>query len=100
MDKKEVDRSQERIVCAANRLKDGTILLGVRHWDTLMVETYKRLKVVETDLDRAGAEQGFMTNKRRFVTRKEAMVIAKEQNQIYDPKGTYDPATLYSECLY
>lgn len=95
-----VDRSQERIVCAAIRLKDGTIILGVRHWDELMVATYMRLKIVETDLDRTRAEQGFMTNKHRFVNRQEAMQIAKAQGQIYDPKGTYDENTLYSECLY
>lgn len=86
----------ERIVCAANRFEDGTIVLGVRHGCEVMLYTVKRIgekNIMNTD-------QGFYTNWQRFVTREEAMVIAKEQGQIYRPEGTHNPDVLYSECLY
>ena len=45
-------------------------------------------------------EQGFYTNWQRFVSREEAMVIAREQAQLFRPEGTHNPDVLYSECLY
>ena len=48
-------------------------------------------------------EQGFLTNKYRFVSRKEAYVIAKAQNQIKRlcPTGSTNPnPKLFSEMLY
>ncbi|RZN55728.1 hypothetical protein [Avibacterium paragallinarum] len=44
-------------------------------------------------------EQGFLTNKSRFVNRKEALAIAKANNQIKFDIG-YEPDELYSEMLY
>lgn len=43
--------------------------------------------------------QGFITNKGRFVDRKEALEIAKANNQIIRDIG-YEPKELYSEMLY
>jgi hypothetical protein len=47
-------------------------------------------------------EQGFMTNKRRFVDRQEAWVIANRENQIIKLVGgnNVDGGTLFSENLY
>ena len=45
-------------------------------------------------------KQGFYTNWQRFVTRGEAMVVAREQDQLFRPEGTHNPDVLYSECLY
>lgn len=86
----------ERIVCAANRdQEDGQIFLGVRHGDEIMLITAgtQGKSLLMTD-------QGFYTNWQRFVTREEAMKIAKEQNQIFRPDGTHNDEILYSECLY
>ena len=44
-------------------------------------------------------EQGFITNYGRFVDRKEALQIAKQNNQIKYGIG-YEPEELYSEMLY
>ena len=43
--------------------------------------------------------QGFITNFNRYVNRKEALEIAKENNQIKFPLN-YDSDELYSEMLY
>lgn len=44
-------------------------------------------------------EQGFITNYGRFVDRKEALAIAKQNNQIKYGIG-YEQEELYSEMLY
>ena len=49
---------KRRIVCAANKFPDGTIILGARHWDPLMRATFKKLYA---DRHEAGLEQqGFI----------------------------------------
>ena len=63
----------ERIVCAANRTSDGTIVLGVRHGCEIMMASAKKMGY--TNL--LQTEQGFYTNWQRFVTREEAMMIAR-----------------------
>lgn len=86
----------ERIVCAANMFEDGVIVLGVRHGCEIMLAQAKAMgkkNLLKT-------KQGFYTNWQRWVDRKEAMKIAKEQGQWIRPDGTHDPDTLYSECLY
>lgn len=86
----------ERIVCAANRFQDGTIVLGVRHGCEIMLASGKKMGYKNL----LRTEQGFYTNWQRFVTRTEAMEIAKSQGQIYRPEGTHNDSVLYSECLY
>lgn len=86
----------ERIVCAANVFADGTIVLGVRHGCEIMLATAKKMGYNNL----LNTKQGFYTNWQRFVTRREGMVIAKEQGQWIRPEGTHDMDVLYSECLY
>ena len=86
----------ERIVCAANKFEDGTIVLGVRHGCEIMLASAK--KMCYNNLLRT--EQGFYTNWQRFVSSEEAMIIAREQGQLFRPDGTHNPDVLYSECLY
>ena len=86
----------ERIVCAANKFEDGTIVLGVRHGCEIMLASAKKMGYKNLLM----TEQGFYTNWQRFVTREEAMTIAREQGQIFRPEGTHNPNVLYSECLY
>ena len=102
----------ERIVFAACQLfvderdgtnKDGSLIIhevyGLRHYDLLMhkqiEELEKRYKYALLDY-----EQGFITNKGRFVNRKEAMKIARAQNQIMRLSGSSNPDILFSEDLY
>lgn len=102
----------ERIVCSACQVfvdeqddvnNDGNLIIhevyGLRHYDPLMIkqinELEKQYKYALLDY-----EQGFMTNKGRFVNRKEAMKIAKEQNQILRLSGSPNPNILFSEDLY
>lgn len=88
--------SPERIVCAANLLGDGSVVLGVRHGCEVMHAQAKAMGVESL----AGTKQGFYTSWQRWVDRKEAMRIARAQVQVLRPEGTNDPETLFSECLY
>ncbi|OOS01241.1 hypothetical protein B0186_03955 [Canicola haemoglobinophilus] len=91
----------ELIVCAAVRffnICDPSIEIdipSVRHMDTF---THSILEQFSYDEWRQ-KEQGFLTNKMRFVSRKEALEIAKANNQIRRDIG-YESKELYSEMLY
>ena len=94
-----IQEETRRVVCAANKTKNGTVLLGARHWDTWMVK--------QADLQgiRGGnEEQGFIDQYGNFLTRKEAWVIAKRQNQIMRYVGNQSSESvddiLWSENLY
>lgn len=102
----------ERIVCSACQVfvdeRDGTnedgsevvhTVYGLRHYDPFMckqiAELEKNYKYPLLDF-----EQGFLTNKGRFVEREEAMKIAKEQGQIIRLSGPPNADILFSEDLY
>ena len=88
---------KRRIVCAANKFPDGTIILGARHWDPLMRATFKKLYA---DRHEAGLEQqGFVDQYQNFMTREEAWIVAMEAGQIIRRVGG-DEGCLYSENLY
>lgn len=103
---------QERIVCSVCQVfvdkRDGTLengehiiheVYGVRHYDQFMLKQLnaleKQYKYPLLDFD-----QGFLTNKGRFVGRIEAMDIAKDQGQILRLSGSPNPDILFSEDLY
>lgn len=93
----------ELIVCAANRFKlsneyDIHILTipAVRHYSPDM---HQVLNIIEQQFSTYELEQGFITNFGRFVDRKEALEIAKANNQIRFDIG-YELDELYSEMLY
>lgn len=102
----------ERIVCSVCQMfvdkRDGTLengdyiiheIYGVRHYDPFMLKRInaleKQYKYPLLDFD-----QGFLTNKGRFVGRIEAMEIAKEQGQIIRLSGSPNADILFSEDLY
>lgn len=102
----------ERIVCSVCQLcvdkQDGTnedgsdiihSVYGLRHYDKFMhkqiVELEKQYKYPLLAFD-----QGFLTNKGRFVNRIEAMEIAKEQGQVIRLSGSPNTDILFSEDLY
>ena len=106
----------EIIICAANWYADmelirpevldvrgnrpynidkGIVFSGWRHHNCL----YQMVAVTGKRQSEIGKEvQGFLTNKNRFVDRKEAAEIALKSGQI--KKLTYSSAELYSEDLY
>jgi hypothetical protein len=86
-----------RIVCAANRYSNGRIILGVRHFDALMIMQLEAdLAVPWRSLT---PEQGFICNRRQFHTRKEAWAIASNAGQIIR-RCDGDDHKLFSENLY
>ena len=95
----------QRIVCAANRLPDGTILIGARHWDKWMHQQNDGRVPVEPNTHPGvfeDEEQGFIDNRGNFLSRTEAWKVADEAGQIIYRVGgdTADGGTLYSENLY
>lgn len=88
-----------RVVCAACKMTDGTVVLGARHWDGRMIATADMLNRERShDPD----DQGFIDQWGRFMTRSEAWRVAVAANQIHHRSGgdEYDGGTLYSENLY
>lgn len=105
---------EERILCAANYYNDGSnevhspknitegfIICGHRHHNCIstFAKMYgfpyseETLKIKQTEI------QGFLTNTNRFVTRLEALEIAKNTNQILEGCGK-SRLGLFSEDLY
>lgn len=102
----------ERVCFAANRYNAGmdneVVLLGIRHWDVQMhtqMAAYQAAYGTEY-FDFETEEQGFLTNRNRFVDRKEAFSIALSQNQLLWLEGwnKFNPeeqtGVLYSENLW
>ncbi len=91
----------EVIVCAAIRffnICDPDIKItipSIRHYDVICNTLLDNFAYDEWSEDC----QGFITNYGRFVDRKEALAIAKQNNQIKYSIG-YEPGELYSEMLY
>lgn len=109
---------EERIYCSAiwypqleanhelkprnpSNIKKGIVVLGHRHGDIIKnVYNLSGKRTVETGENSCGKYvQGFLTNKNRFVDRKEGAEIAWRENQILD-KGRANPNHLYSEDIY
>lgn len=92
------DRSKIYIVAAANRFQsDGLIITSVRHYDLLMHAVIAALGRTRESMD-----QGFVDNRRNFLTRTEAWKVAEAAGQIRYRCGgdDRDDGTLYSENLY
>ena len=86
------DDSARRVVCAALKNSDGRIILGVRHFDQLMLRALE-----ESPGDWSFAVQGFVDQKGNFLSREEALIVAVLQDQIIHKVGE---ERLYSENLY
>ncbi|MGA2256036.1 MAG: hypothetical protein ABSG53_15425 [Thermoguttaceae bacterium] len=86
-------RDEEVIVSAAVKTGD-TIITGVRHHDRFM-----EAQIIRLGLDRKCFTQGFVTNKFRFVDRKEAWEIAQRNHQLCWGQDR-EPGELFSEDLY
>ena len=96
--------ASERIVCSAVRMKFSNEkesievnIPMVRHYSPdchPILNTFAKIYPKEEEIC-----QGFMTNKGRFVNRKQGLEIAKRQNQIINDIG-YEPNELFSEMMW
>lgn len=101
---------EEMIVCSAVKGKVNNIeyiVLGSRHYDKVMHCQIDALVQAHSTLGGKfkEIEQGFYTNRERFVSRKEAMEIAIARKQIKRLVGSQHVSDLaeqelYSENLY
>lgn len=92
-----IDNPESRVVCAAMLMDDNEIVTGVRHFSPEMRITLKRIYGDKYHLQ--VKEQGFIDQFGNFLSRSEALEIAKKQNQIRRRCGGGD-TKLYSENLY
>lgn len=95
------DVHQPRIVASATRVH-GVYLIGVRHWDRLMVSQFTMLKLTPNwDVVPRDEEQGFVDQYGKYYNRVDALAIATAAGQVNTirPKHpSFDE--LYSEDLY
>ena len=88
--------SKQRIVAAANRLKSGLIVVGVRHCGSVMI---KQAKAAGDTIK--GSEQGFIDSRGEFLTRVEALAVAEKAGQLNVHRlKTFPKNMLFSEDLY
>lgn len=94
-----IDMNKPRIVCAAIRSRIGNIITSARHYDHNMHQQIKAMKDPEEFYHLYADNQGFIDQFGKYYTRKEAWIIAQENNQIIR-EVISTPGILYSEHLY
>ena len=67
------------LVLSAIKLKNGTVLYGVRHGEILQ-RAYQKYGIPITDLEKA--TQGFVDEYSNFYNRSEAEAYARKENQL------------------
>jgi hypothetical protein len=91
----------KRVVCAALRADDGTILTGIRHYSGDMHEQIKNRLDGWKFKHRHGENQGFVDTHGNYLTRSEAYNSAEANGQIrFYLANARESKTLYSENLY
>ena len=105
---KRIDHSTRKIVCAAIRGIDGTVIPSVRHNDVTMDLNIINCKSAETYICRPLEDEGFLDNNGIFLTRKEAFIVAERSSQL-KPEGIlkqdglmdhYRRRWLFTEMIY
>ena len=97
------ERTQRRVVCAAIRAADGSLLLGIRHYSRDMHEQIRQRDDGAMFKHRHDPDQGFVDQFGAYMTREEAYQVAKAAGQILHPSACgngLDGPKLYSEGLY
>ena len=89
-----IDPQKRRIVCAAILFDDGSMLVGPRHYDSVMHAQLEKIPGTATEV-----EQGFIDQWGTFFDRKDSRQIAEKAGQILYRCGG-DEEELYSENLY
>ena len=76
---------KERKVVSSACIAGGYLILGVRHWDSIMHSTADALGLSSKSKNHDPAtDQGFVDNYGLYMGRKEAMLVAKAAGQILD----------------
>lgn len=92
-----------RVVCAAIRAADGSVLLGIRHYSADMHNQIEWRRDGSKFQHRHDEDQGFVDQHGIFMSREEAFKVAFDAKQITDYKACghgLDGMKLYSEGLY
>jgi len=101
--------AHRKVVCAAIRAADGSLLIGIRHYSADMIEQIDRMEALQIGAGlkfqhRHGDDQGFVDQFGIYMTRSEAYQVAKAEGQIARPHACIHHAdgtgTLFSEGLY
>ena len=95
----QVEQPVRRVVCAALRAADGTLLLGVRHYSADMHAQLERRDDRKRFCDLSGDNQGFVDQHGVYMTRREAYDVAMLAGQIVNHSAC-ERGRLYSEGLY
>lgn len=82
----------KRIVCAAVKFTNGTVILGARHYDKSMVDVILKLPEMKE------SEQGFIDQYGNFYNREDSLKIATTAEQLRRKTG--NKHQLFSEDLY
>ena len=91
-----IEKPQQIIVCAANKMSNSVILCGARHWDSLMRQQSKAMRIKFFEL-----EQCFVDQFGTFITREEAMKIVLNNGQPFNiHRNGGSTIKLFSEGLY
>jgi len=89
-------KDDKKYVHQPKNIENGYVVCGRRHHNCFQINSM----ITKMNLDGVVPnEQGFITSHDRFVDRKEAMVIAKQANQIINLDNIRGD-NLYSEDLY
>ncbi|MBK5570111.1 hypothetical protein [Ensifer sp. SSB1] len=96
-------RTERRVVSAAIRAADGSVLLGVRHYSPDMHAQIEQRRDGWKFENRLDYDQGFVDQHGVFMSRYEAYAVAEAAGQIRYPEACgqgLDGPKLYSEGLY
>lgn len=111
---------KEFIICSAIYINDGKkhsdqpknikigyVISGIRHNNcyAVLLSILGNRELFDQYIDsveHSSKDMGFITSMNKYVDRKEAFIIAKENNQLLYPKlyGTEQENILTSECLF
>lgn len=92
-----------RVVCAAIRADDGSVLLGIRHYSHDMHDQLHARTDAWKFKHRHDPDQGFVDQWGIFMSREEAFVVASVAGQIVHVENCGEGLNgmkLYSEGLY
>ena len=93
------EKSERRVVCAAIRAEDGSLLLGIRHYSSDMHKQIGMRYDGRLFLHRNGDDQGFVDQHGVYMTRREAYDVALKADQIIRMEACLREE-LYSEGIY
>ena len=91
---------ERRVVCAAIRAANGDILVGVRHYSQDMHYQIQDRFNGQRFENRFDENQGFVNSWGEYLTREEAYLVARHNNQIIRETPFTKQGKLDSEALY